>query len=58
MFKIRSALAVLALFAGLAVAHAQTTPQEHEAHHPEAAPSAAAPMTGPSGAGMGMDMDK
>ena len=36
MFKIRSALAAMALFAGLAVAHAQTTQQDHDAHHPDA----------------------
>jgi hypothetical protein len=52
MLKIRSALAILALFAGLAVAHAQTTQQEHEAHHPDAA----APATpGPGAPGVGMD---
>jgi hypothetical protein len=48
MLKIRSALAAMALLAGLAVAHAQT-PQNHEAHHPAAAAPAA-----PGAPGMGM----
>ena len=55
MLKIHAALAVLTLFAGLGVAHAQTTPQERDAHHPEAAPSAAPTMPGP---GMSDDMQQ
>jgi hypothetical protein len=51
MFKIRSALAGLALVGGLAVAHAQTTQEPHEAHHPDAAPAAAPAMPG-------MEVDK
>jgi hypothetical protein len=59
MFKTRAALATMALFAGLAVAHAQTTLQDP--HHPDtnAAPATPAPA-GPSAMGMGreMGMDK
>ncbi len=55
MLKIHSALAVLALFASLAVAHAQTTRQDHDTHHLEAAPSTTPMMPGP-GMGMGQMM--
>ncbi len=58
MTRILSAFAVLALFAGLAVAHAQTTSQGHEAHHPDGAPSAMPTMPGSGTPGMGMGMDK
>ena len=56
MLKIHAALAVLTLVAGLGIAHAQTTPQERDAHHPEAAPSAAPTMPGPGM--MGDDMQQ
>jgi len=58
MFKIRLALAATALFAGFAVANAQTTQQDHDTHHPD---TQAAPATPSPQAGMGMggmDMDK
>jgi hypothetical protein len=53
MFKIRSALAMLA---GIAVAYAQTTQQDHDAHHPDAqaAPAMPSPQASP-GTAMGMD---
>jgi hypothetical protein len=56
MLKIRSLLGALALFAGLAVAHAQTTQQNHDAHHPEAPATSTMPGPGTmTGEGMGMD---
>lgn len=57
MFKIRSAFAAMALFAGLAAAHAQTTQQDHDAHHPDA-PAATATPSPQAPPGMGMSMDK
>jgi LTXXQ motif family protein len=57
MFKIRSAFAAMALFAGLAAAHAQTTQQDHDAHHPDA-PAATATPSPHAPPGMGMSMDK
>jgi hypothetical protein len=61
MFKTRAALPAIALFAGLAVAHAQTTQQDP--HHPDtnapAAPATPAPAgPGAMGMGRGMGMDK
>lgn len=58
MFKIGSALSAMALVAGLAVAHAQTTQQDHQAHHPESTAPAAPAAPAPGGSGMGMGMDK
>jgi LTXXQ motif family protein len=55
MFKIRSALAAMALLAGVAVAHAQTTQQDHEVHHPGGAAAPATPTPPARGSpGMGM----
>ena len=59
MFKTHAALATMALFAGLAVAHAQTT--QPDPHHPTTnAPAAAtpAPAESPGAMGRGMGMDK
>lgn len=62
MFKIRPALAAIALLASLPAANAQTTTQDHDAHHPDTnapgaptAPAAPQSPAGMSSGGMGMD---
>ncbi len=62
MFNVRPALVAVTLIASLAVAHAQTAPQNQDAHHPDTV-APASPAVPPSGApqgpmgmsGMGMD---
>lgn len=72
MLKVRTAFIAIALLAGLPVAYAQTTQQDHDGHHPEtgaaaapatpapAAPKPASPGMGGMGMGsmMGGDMQK
>jgi hypothetical protein len=56
MLKISSALAATALFAGLAVANAQTTQQDHDTHHPDTQAAPATPSLQASpGTAMGTD---
>ncbi len=67
MLKVRPVLVAMTLLASLALAHAQTTTQDRDAHHPDtaapaqpAAPAPGAPQGGPMGMDkmMGGDMEK